>query len=225
MATLSLKYDTSGVIQWNKNTLSSYATVFKSAALDQADNIYITGTTSASMFSFSNIATEKLDNTGAVQWTETYDGPAHFTDAPSEVTVSENGNVYVCGQSHGNYTGNDFTTIKYSQCLSTAPLLRIRTTDVNGSVNTLDTLNENSFIKVIPNPNNGNMHVSYNNTEKTTGTFNVYNIMGKQVLSYPLNVGTNTLIISRTDLDPGIYFYRAIAGNKLLGKDKIVIIK
>ncbi len=224
---LLLKYSSSGNLLWHKTSLSDSLFVFKSAAIDNAANLYLTGTTKLTTSGYTYITTQKLDSSGNIQWTISYNGPSghNRNNIPGQIMVSENGNVYVCGASDSTGTGYDFSTIKYSQCLSTAPLLKIRTTNTNASANTLDTLNENSFIKVIPNPNNGNMHVVYKNPGNTTGTFNVYNIMGKQVLSYPLNIGTNTLIISRTDLDPGIYFYRAIAGNKLLGKDKIVIIK
>jgi hypothetical protein len=45
------------------------------------------------------------------------------------------------------------------------------------------------------------------------------------LLNYPLNGGKNTLTISANDIDAGVYFYRATAGNKTIAKDKIVVIK
>lgn len=221
---LALKYNSSGNLLWSKHSLSTNIFVFKSAAMDVAGDLYITGTTKNG---YTDIITQKLDGSDSIQWTIQYNGPAghNRNNIPGQIMVSANGNVYVCGASDSTGTGYDFTTIKYSQCLSTAPLLKISTTNTNTPANGLDTSKVNSFVQVIPNPNNGNMHVVYKNPGNTTGTFNVYNIMGKQVLSYPLYPGVNTLIISRTDLDPGIYLYRAIAGNKLIGKDKIVIIQ
>jgi hypothetical protein len=223
---LALKYDSNGNLLWNKYSLSTNKFVFKSAALDVAGDIYITGTTTNSN-GYKDITTQKIDGSDSIKWTMTYNGPTNYSrnNIPGQIMVSPNGNVYVCGASDSTGTGYDFTTIKYSQCLSTAPLLKVRTTTTGVPATALDTVKESYYIQVIPNPNNGNMHVVYKNPENTIGSFNVYNIMGKQVLSYPLNTGTNTLIISRTDLDPGIYLYRAIAGSKLIGKDKIVIIK
>ncbi|NTW32040.1 MAG: T9SS type A sorting domain-containing protein [Bacteroidetes bacterium] len=83
----------------------------------------------------------------------------------------------------------------------------------------------NIFLNIIPNPNNGNMQVAYEIPDNTTGTFELYDIIGKKLLSYPLYEGNNTFNISANTLENGIYFYHAIAGNKLIGADKIVIIK
>jgi uncharacterized repeat protein (TIGR03803 family) len=90
----------------------------------------------------------------------------------------------------------------------------------------LNDINENNNnIAIYPNPNNGNMQVAYKIPENTIGTFIIYDLIGKQILSYPLNSGKNTLTISANDIDAGVYFYRAIAGNKVIAKDKIVVIK
>jgi hypothetical protein len=82
-----------------------------------------------------------------------------------------------------------------------------------------------SFMQIIPNPNNGNMQVAYEIPENTTGTFEVYNMMGEKLFSYSLFGGKNTFSISHSDLNQGIYFYKAFAGNKLIAADKIVVIK
>lgn len=81
------------------------------------------------------------------------------------------------------------------------------------------------YILIYPNPNNGNMQVLYKIPENTKGKFEVYDQMGEKLFSYILNSGTNTLIISKSNLNPGIYYYHATAGNKVIAKDKIVVIK
>jgi hypothetical protein len=161
----------------------------------------------------------------------TYNGPANKTDAPSQVMVSQNGNVYVCGESDSTGTGYDFTTIKYTQCLSTANLLapNPNSNKNNGDNNVLQNNNSsltgNVSVQVIPNPNNGNMQIVYEIPANTKGTFDVYNLVGNQLFSYPLIGGKNTFSISRSDLNPGIYFYRVTSGNNIIAKDKIVVIK
>lgn len=220
---LALKYDTSGTLQWHKNTLSAHPFVFKSAALDQADNLYVTGSTKPTIFSFSDFVTQKLDNAGNVKWTKTYNGTGNSTDIPMQITVSQNGNVYVCGESYGNSTNFDFTTIKYSQCESTDSLLK----PVHIAVSQNDSIpvKENSSIQVIPNPNNGNMLIVYELPANTNGTFQVYNLIGDRLFSYPLFAGKNSFTINRSELNQGIYFYRVFTGNKQIAADKIVIIK
>jgi len=78
---------------------------------------------------------------------------------------------------------------------------------------------------VYPNPNNGNMQVSYEIPENTNGTFEVDNLMGEKLFSYSLFGGKNTFSIFRSELEQGIYFYRAMAGNRQIAADKIVVIK
>jgi len=93
-------------------------------------------------------------------------------------------------------------------------------------INKTDTniVTNNKFL-LIPNPNNGNMQVVYEIPENTTGTFEVFNMIGKKLFSYSLYSGKNTFPISRSDLNQGIYFYRATAGNKQIAKDKLIVIK
>ena len=221
---LALKYNMNGTLLWSKYSLTTNKFIFKSAALDGVGDLYITGTTMNSN-GYTDITTQKIDGSGNIQWTMTYNGPANNIDAPANIMVSENGNVYVCGESSGNGTGYDFTTIKYSQCLSTASLLKTNNSNDNISQSAVNTATGNISLQVIPNPNNGNMQVTYEVPANTSGTFEVYNLIGSKLFSYPLTGGKNTFSISRTDLNAGIYFYRAIAGNKLIATDKIVVIK
>ncbi len=79
--------------------------------------------------------------------------------------------------------------------------------------------------EIHPNPNNGNMQIAYEIPENTCGRFEVYNMMGEKLFSYSLLGGKNTFSISRSDLNQGIYYYRATAGNKQIATDKIVVIK
>jgi hypothetical protein len=220
---LALKYDTSGTLQWHQSTLAAHPFVFKSAALDQADNVYVTGSSKPTTFSTSDIVTQKLNNANTVLWTQTYNGVGGFNDIPVQVTVSQNGNVYVCGESYGNNTNYDFTTLKYSQCESTADLLKLG--NENSSSANVTTSKENSSVQVIPNPNNGNMTVSYDVPEGQTGLFTLYDITGRQLMNFVMFSGKNSFAINGSNLNKGIYFYKAIAGNKLIGTDKIVVIK
>jgi hypothetical protein len=90
---------------------------------------------------------------------------------------------------------------------------------------TSDNLSAKNYFNVFPNPNNGNMQVAYVIPENTIGTFTIYDMLGKQLISYPLYSGKNTLTISEESLNQGIYFYKAFSGNKQIAADKIVIIK
>jgi len=219
---LALKYNASGNLLWYKNSLYDSLFVFKSAGLDVADNLYCTGTTKNNN-GYSDITTQKLNSSGDIQWRVTYNGTGNNIDVPTQVMISDNGNAYVCGNSIGNSTNYDFITIKYSQCLSTAA--NLRTSGSNLPPIAVYSVKENSSVQVIPNPNNGNMQVYYQIPENSTGSLDVYNFIGEKLFSYPLYGGRNSFLISHTELNQGIYFYRAIVGNKQIASDKIVVIK
>lgn len=78
---------------------------------------------------------------------------------------------------------------------------------------------------LFPNPNNGNMTVAYELPDNETGTFELYDVIGKKLLSYQLYSGKNTFSISDDKVKKGIYFYKAFSSIKQIAADKIVVIK
>ncbi|MFH0867498.1 MAG: T9SS type A sorting domain-containing protein [Bacteroidota bacterium] len=84
---------------------------------------------------------------------------------------------------------------------------------------------EKDSLSVYPNPNNGNMSVNYNLIESETGTFILYDLLGKELFNFPLFSGMNTFTITSETLDKGMYIYRAYSRNKQIASDKIVVIK
>ena len=226
-----LKYNAIGDTIWEKNSSLQGGTGgnWNTAVLDNTGNLYMSGYSNIN--SNNDITTEKYNGDGNLQWQVAYGFGNVAANYPTQLKVSANGNVYVCGNYNFNNSSNeDVILLKYSQCLSTAPLLK--TNNGNNNDNNISqsnvnatTLSANVSLQLVPNPNNGNMQVTYEIPANTNGTFEVYNLIGSKLFSYPLTGGKNTFSISRTDLNAGIYFYRAIAGNKLIGKDKIVVIK
>ncbi|MFC4117390.1 S8 family serine peptidase [Nonomuraea zeae] len=51
--------------------------------------------------------------TGKQLWEDRYDGPAHQSDHAKGITVAPNGRIYVTGNSQGEGSGADYTTIAY----------------------------------------------------------------------------------------------------------------
>ena len=84
---------------------------------------------------------------------------------------------------------------------------------------------DDTYFKVSPNPTNGDITLSYNFNENTDVLFEIYNTQGVKECSYSLSGSVNSKSISLVSLNNGIYTYRAIAGNKLIATDKIVVIK
>jgi hypothetical protein len=87
-------------------------------------------------------------------------------------------------------------------------------------------LNEEKFnFNLYPNPNNGNMLLDYSIHQGETGIIKIYDLTGKLIGSYTLNVNANQLKINNNDLNNGIYMYAIIVNGKTVKTDKLVIIK
>lgn len=66
---------------------------------------------------------------------------------------------------------------------------------------------DKSFIKVFPNPCKDYIIVEYlNKPENFTGVFELYDIMGKKLLTTTLYQGYDQLLIPMLDLEKGMYY-------------------
>jgi hypothetical protein len=95
----------------------------------------------------------------------------------------------------------------------TPPPVGISETEVKGA------------IKVYPNPSIGMLTLECDLLESKSVLLNIYNITGKLVHRYCLEQGSHSRIIDTSDLLSGLYFYEAIADNKIIGKDILTILK
>ncbi|SDL02299.1 Outer membrane protein assembly factor BamB, contains PQQ-like beta-propeller repeat [Nonomuraea maritima] len=76
--------------------------------------VVVTGVTSNpdSLTDFETVAYDIA--TGQQLWKDRYDGPSHESDTPHDITVAPGGTVYVTGNTTGEGTGGDYTTIAYN---------------------------------------------------------------------------------------------------------------
>lgn len=118
-----IKYDTNGkkIWAWTVDNPDSQEYI-SSMALDQFNNIYITGGgLSATIENYKHYITIKLDSNGFSIWKRYYEGPAIkdgvaydiADDVAYGIAVDDEGNIYVTGRSIGIGTHYDFATIKY----------------------------------------------------------------------------------------------------------------
>ena len=90
------KYDTTGVIQWQRKLdTASVADIGRGIAVDSSGNVYVTGQANTTTASYVFIA--KYDTTGAIQWQRKLD-TASVSDIGYAIAVDGSGNVYVTGQ-------------------------------------------------------------------------------------------------------------------------------
>jgi hypothetical protein len=82
-------------------------------ALDDSGNVYVAGKSSP-VVAYSDFLTIKYGADGSERWAATYDGPVGSTDMACDIAVDAEGYVYVTGESAGDGTSLDITTIRYA---------------------------------------------------------------------------------------------------------------
>jgi hypothetical protein len=112
---VTIKYNSSGAQQWAQtyNGTVSGSDEFLDLIIDGSSNVYVTGNTETTGVNF-NILTIKYNSAGTQQWLMTYDGTAASGDYGKSITLDNNNNVIVAGQSFATNQWMDILTIKYS---------------------------------------------------------------------------------------------------------------
>ncbi|MGH7599616.1 MAG: SBBP repeat-containing protein, partial [bacterium] len=93
------------------NGLSNLEDVAYALALDDSENVYVTG---YSVKKDADYLTIKYNRAGVKRWAVRYNGPKDSTDIAYALAVDKNGNVYVGGCSIGANGTNDGVAIKYN---------------------------------------------------------------------------------------------------------------
>lgn len=120
-ATKLLKISTTGSQLWEiQETQTMLKETISGIAIDEAFNIYLTGSTAASGAGL-NLVTTKLDSNGNRMWTVGHDGSAHRNDEGTAIMVAQGGSVYVAGYETTAGDGSDFITLKYSSLQNVQP--------------------------------------------------------------------------------------------------------
>lgn len=109
---LTLKYNSSGVKQWEEIYDAGIDNDRPaSITIDGSSNVYVTGR-SRNVNGNDDFVTFKYNSSGVGQWTAIYDA-VFVHDRPDNIIVDGSGNVYVTGRS-SNGVNYDFATVKYN---------------------------------------------------------------------------------------------------------------
>ncbi|QQS36630.1 MAG: SBBP repeat-containing protein [Ignavibacteriales bacterium] len=111
----TVKYNSNGVEQWAKRYQGpvNLNDVAYAISIDNNENIYVTGESSGSGTHF-DFATIKYNSSGDELWVQRYNGPGNNEDQANAITIDDDGNVYVTGESYGSGSNYDYATIKYN---------------------------------------------------------------------------------------------------------------
>lgn len=111
---MTVKYGSNGSLIWNRryNGPVNGEDRGQSLAVDESNNVYVTG------YSMSNTgldyATVKYNSSGTFQWLAREDGGSNSDDYAKDITIDDDGDIYVTGE---NKRANDYyrmATVKYS---------------------------------------------------------------------------------------------------------------
>jgi hypothetical protein len=80
-------------------------------------------------------------------------------------------------------------------------------------------------LNVYPNPSTGQFTFEFNAEQTANTVIEIYDLLGKQILSEKLSTGDKLRTVSMDNFNSGIYFYRVIADGQLLQQAKIVLTK
>ena len=216
----TLKYNSSGVMQWSKryNGPVSDNDYANALAIDATGNVYVTGQSIGSTFTW-DIATVKYNPSGAQQWVKRYNGPGNDFDAGNAVALDVSGNVYVAGSSTGNNSDLDFITIKYnSQGMRSEP-------DNDDELNSK--VNNSLMLTNYPNPFSDQTTIEYQLSNPGNVFVTISDLNGKIVseMQIPNSLaGKNSFTLNLFQLQAGFYFCRLFC-NELNETKKLWIVR
>ena len=109
---VTVKYASDGTRKWVNTYAGSGNARGTGIAVDTAENVYVCASVDSG--GSTNYLIMKFGSAGNLKWKAMFDGPAHGTDVPVAIIVTNDSlNVFVTGYSAGTGTGLDFSTQKY----------------------------------------------------------------------------------------------------------------
>jgi hypothetical protein len=129
----TIKYSTDGVQRWVQrvNGPGNSSDQGKALTLDDSANVYVVGNLYGTV-NLGDFLTVKYDSAGVQLWSISYNGLSEFpNDDAKDITVDDQGNVYITGGSVGNEVTMDVCTIKYTQGAAPPPALEVILTPIN----------------------------------------------------------------------------------------------
>ena len=145
----TIKYNSSGIQEWASryNGESNANDQASAVTIDDSGNVYVTGGSYSGLS--GRYVTVKYNSQGMQQWVSIYPGTGNWNAKATSIALDHYGNIYVTGESGGNFTVSDFATIKYNSAGDSLWIMRY-----NGP------LNSNDGAKSMALDNSGNVYVT-----------------------------------------------------------------
>ncbi|MDQ3021218.1 MAG: SBBP repeat-containing protein [Bacteroidota bacterium] len=211
----TVKYNSNGNFVWAKIFgESSSNDESKSITSDKFGDIYVCGAKDNGLF--AKYLMLKYNSIGSLLWAITYDNNFPFgSHSANKILTDTLGNIYVTGISHGNNTGTDIATIKYSQLTKIVHVSEIIP-------------NVYKLFQNYPNPFNPITTINYELPIVSNVAIKVYNILGKEInllINEKQNAGKYEFEFDGSDLSSGIYFYSLEINGVIIDTKKLILSK
>jgi len=89
------KYNTNGVIQWQRRLGGSGSDFAYGVAVDASGNVYMTGTSNSQGAGSGDVFISKYNASGTIQWQRSLGGASN--DAGYSIALDSSANIYICG--------------------------------------------------------------------------------------------------------------------------------
>lgn len=217
------KIDTAGNLIWVKSFGGSGYDRINGIKLDSIENIYVAGTfVGTSDFDpnagLANLTSNggmdlyisKLDSNGVLAFAKSF-GNSDF-DLMASIDLDKKGNIYTTGLFTGtvNFDPNGtFNLTSYNVSDFDMYVQKLNQSTVT-KLNQID--HHKNSISLFPNPNNGTLHISLENTFLDMVNLSIINNLGEVISE--TNFNTSLLKLNTVELVSGIYFARIIKNNE-----------
>jgi len=82
-----------------------------------------------------------------------------------------------------------------------------------------------SNAKLYPNPAKDEVMIEFDNRLNTSAVFEIFNFEGLKIIDILLNKGNQYISVSTKNLKAGLYMYRISDNERIIAKDKLLIVK
>ncbi len=183
----------SGTIVW---THKFYGTDSLGAApsqmlTDAQGNIYICGAENL-VGGTKNGCIIKYDSIGNLLWNISYDAGVNLNDKFNAITLDNNNDIILTGQTFTSATNSNYVTVKYGN-----------------SVTSLIENNSSENIVMYPNPANTIVTITVNSLMELNSSISIVDMLGREIFNTEINslqTENNTFKLDISELNNGIYF-------------------
>ncbi len=207
---ITAKYNSSGRLWTVQYDGYSHSDKASNLEVDNDGNVYVTGGSIGQTNLWEDLTTIKYDSDGNQKWVARYNDPLDLLDYGYGITLDNNSDAIVCGQTINNNTDlDDFITIKYSHITGVA-------------VTAVSAPDAYKLSQNYPNPFNPATTIKYSIPGLSFVTLKVYDLLGREIktlVNEEKPAGKYSVSLDASKFSSGIYFYQ-LRVSALQSKDR-----